>query len=163
MGKGIRHINAILAELIDIDTLVAQNRYGDSVAIALPLNADGRLMSGFVESLSLISTVDGTGSVQEVTGSMFFFNADPVISAADTDMTAAAWATVLARVDVVEGDWVAADANGGVATFHDQHIAFPALSQLFAVWFHTLAASFNGAGADNEQLELNIHIKKEMA
>ena len=148
-------IEAGLTELIGINEQVDQNDYSGSVEVSLPY-----AMSGEILSAMFYSTEDGSGSVQSPTGWLYILDADPAVASGDTAMTAAERVTVLGRVKLESGDWET-DANGGTAFIYDTPIPFHHLSSLFLVFKLTSATSLNDAAGDDEQLEVNLWIRRD--
>jgi len=148
-------IEAGLTELIGINEQVDQNDYSGSVEVSLPYT-----MSGEILSVMFYSTEDGSGSVQSPEGWLYILDADPAIASGDTAMTAAERVTVLGRVKLESDDWET-DANGGTAFIFDTPIPFHQLSSLFLVFKLTSATSLNDAAGDDEQLEVNLWIRRD--
>ena len=148
-------IAAGLTELIGVDEQVDQNDYSGSVEVSLPY-----AMSGEILSVMFYSTEDGSGSVQSPEGWLYLLDADPVVASGATSMTAAERVTVLGRVKLESSDWET-DANGGTAFIYDTPIPFQQLSSLFLVFKLTSATSLNDAAGDDEQLEVNLWIRRD--
>lgn len=148
-------LEAGLTELIGINEQVDQNDYGGSVEIAF-----GATCSGEILMVTLYSTEDGTGAVQEPDGVLLFLDANPAIAAGDVAMTAAERVTVIGQINVETTDWQS-DANGASACIKDQPIAFHDLASIFVVWFHENATGFNDGAGDDEQLEMNFWYRRD--
>jgi hypothetical protein len=146
-----------LTELIDKDDQVDQNDF--SASVELDVNIDDQQMSGELLSLVLVTTELGSGAVQDPAGHLVFLDADPSVSAGDTAMTAAEWKTALGYVEIEADDWIT-DANGGLV-FKQIAIPFHELANLYAVWLHTDATSFNDAAGDDEEMHLNVWYRRD--
>lgn len=143
-----------LIELIGINEQVDQNDFGGSVALPLGTTGPGEILS-----VLLRTTESDAGSILTPEGTLIFLNADPAVSAGDTSMTAAEWATVVGSISVSSSDWVA-DANAGVVLQVPEHpIPFESLSDLYMVWLHEDATSFNDGGTDDEALHVVVRFK----
>lgn len=145
-----------LIELVGIDEKIDQNDYCASVALTVPSEAG----SGEIVSVILVQTEDGSGAILSVQGQLLFFDADPDIASGDTALAAAEWPTLLGTLGFVTADWVT-DAAGGAAYKPDLHIPFHALSTIYVTFQLLSGTSINSDAADNEQLELNLWIRRE--
>ena len=158
LTRPFAHIQEIgVTELIGINEQVDQNDYSGSVELDLQ---GARPVSGEILAFAFYSTEDGSGAVLEPSGKLILFDADPAVSSGDTALAAAEFPTILGVVDVATADWHA-DANGAVAYIHDNPVPFHALTSVYAVWFHTLATSYNSAAGDDEQLEVNMWYRRD--
>lgn len=144
-----------VVELVGINDAVAASQYTNSADLGLPYN-----MSGEIVSVSLHSTEDGSGAVQQVNGDVIFISTtNPSVSAGDTALTAAEWLTVVGVAKVTSADWVA-DTGGGVA-FVMTAIPFEEVTApIYAVMKFDASSAMNDAGGDDEQLELRVRIRK---
>jgi hypothetical protein len=141
-----------LTELVGEDEAVAQNQYGGSVGVALAATC-----AGVINQITLISGENGDGAILKPSGVLYIFDADPTIAVADTAMTAAEWATVIARIPFSASDWSTGDTAGAVANPSiGLPVTFHSLANLYFVWFHTLATGFNDNAAHNESLDMNF-------
>ena len=159
LSRQFSHIlEAGIFELVGVDEQVDDDDYSGSVEVVLP--TDGPV-SGEILNVLLISTEDGSGSVQQPNGKLIFLDADPAVASGDTALAAAEWPTVLGVVDVETTDWTA-DAAGGAAYIVNTPICFHALSSIFVVWKQEHATSLNSDAADDEQLECNFWYRRDM-
>ena len=127
--------------------------YSNTADIAL-----GGTFSGKITAFQLTSAEVGTGAVQNGTGKVFFFDADPNIVSSDVAMAAAGaeHKTVLGIVDIAAADWNS-DANGAVCFKGNIDIAFHSLATIYAVYRNTDGtAVWNSDAADDETLDINV-------
>jgi hypothetical protein len=145
-------------------TLIGQNDQVDtndySASLAVELSPSPTTASGEVLAVTLISTEIGTGAVLQPTGTLLFFDADPAVTAGDTALTAAKWATLIGAVSFAATDWLSVDTAGAIA-FKQVAIPFHALRYLYLVWDHTLATSYNDNAADDEILQVNFWYRRD--
>lgn len=147
-----------LVELIGADEQVDQGDYGGSVSI--PVGNGVKPASGEFLSFMFFSRQTGTGAIQEPAGVLLLLSADPSVSPGDTSITAAERITVLGHVNVAAGDWKA-DANGGSAFIYDQPVPFHELEDVYVVWFHEDATSFNDGAGDDEILSFSAWYRRD--
>jgi hypothetical protein len=143
-----------VVELVGKDEQVDQNDYGGSVAVALGPTGYNKPISGEILHVTVFSRETGSGSVQTPDGQLIILDADPATTAGDTAITAAERLTVIGAIPVETTDWIS-DANGASATIFTKPLAFHALHNLYFLWFHENATSFNDAAGDDEILEVN--------
>jgi hypothetical protein len=136
-----------LIELIGINEQVDQNDYGAHVTADLK-------GSGEILAACFMSTEDGTGAVQEPAGKLMIFNAAVTVAAGDTSITVAERSELIGMIDVSASDWQS-DANGASQSILVQPIPYDT-NDLYLVWFHEDATSFNDGAGDDEQLEVNL-------
>lgn len=161
LAKPFSHIlEAAVTSLVGIDEQVDTNDYGASVAITLASAPTNQPVSGEILSFAFFSTEEGSGAVLEPTGKLILFDADPAVAAGDTALALAEHLTILGIVELEADDWHA-DANGASAYIYDVPVAFHALNTLYAVWFHTLATSYNDAAGDDESLRFNFWYRRD--
>ena len=144
-----------LVELIGINEQVDQDEYSASVGVVL-----GGTYSGEILMVTLYSTEDGSGAVQEPDGVLIFLDIDPEAAAGDAALTAAERVTIIGQIDVETDDWQS-DANGASACIKNQPLTFHSLATIYAVWFHKNATSFNDVAGDDEQLEMNMWYRRD--
>lgn len=144
-----------LTELIGINEQVDQNEYSGSVGIAL-----GGTYSGEILMVTLYSTEDGSGAVQQPDGVLIFLDVDPEVTVGDAAITAAERITIIGQINVGTDDWQA-DANGASACIKNQPLTFHPLATIYVVWFHENATSFNDGEGDDEQLEFNMWFRRD--
>ena len=142
-----------VVELVGADEEVNTSDYGGSVALAL-----GGSYSGYIDGVCIFATEDGTGAVQDSAGVLLFLDADPATTAGDTAITNAERLTVLGQVTFYASDWQT-DATGGSAC-KEPGIPFHALSNIYALWFHTDATDLNDAAGDDESAELEVRYQR---
>lgn len=149
-----------LTELIDKDdAAIAAGTYSDSVGVALAGTYSGEVLQVclYVSELAGGSVADATNS-----GNIFIFDADPSITAADTDMAAAAADHKLAigYLPVLASDWKE-DSNGGMVCVSTP-VAFHAVGTLYFVWESAAGAtSINSAAGDDEEMHLNFWYRRD--
>jgi len=140
-----------LIELIGPDEQVDQNEYSASVALSLQSIGTGK-----IEAVTLRTIETGSGVILTPAGTLLFLNADPATAAGDTDLTAAEWATVVGIIEIAAADWVADTAGAAVVGIPDKAFPFETLSNLYMVWLHTDATSFNSLAGDDESLHVVV-------
>ena len=146
-----------LTELIGEDEQVDQNEYSGSIGVALAATC-----SGTIEQVTLICGENGDGAILKPSGTLYILDADPAVAVGDAAITAAEWATVIAKLPIAAADWGTGDAAGAVAhPVIGLPVAFHSLANLYFVWFHTLATGFNDNEAHNESLDMNFWIRRE--
>jgi hypothetical protein len=146
-----------LTEIVDKDDQVDQNDFSATVDLTVGI---GTLpTSGEILSIVLVSSELGSGGVQEPSGELLFFDADPNTTAGDTALTTAEWKTLIGKVSISDSDWIS-DANGAVY-FDDVAIPFHEVSTIYVVWLHTYATSYNDAAGDDEELHLNLWYRRD--
>ena len=93
-----------LTELIgeDSTTVAASGEYSNTADLSL-----GGTYSGEILSFVLVSHENGSGAVQTGKGVVFFFDADPNVSAGDTDLAliGAEHATIVGMIPVEADEW----------------------------------------------------------
>ena len=137
-----------LIELVGINEQVDQNDYGAHVTANL--NGSGEILAA-----CFMSTEDGaTGAVQDPAGKLLIFNAAVSVAAGDTSITVAERSELIGVISVAASDWQS-DANGASAFIYDQPIPYDT-NDLYLVWFHEDATSYNDGADDDEQLEVNL-------
>ena len=152
------HIREVgLTEIIDKDDQVDQNDFSASVALAV--NIDDLPFSGELLSLVLVTSETGSGAVLTPAGTLILLDADPNVSAGDTALTLAEWQTAIGWVEIAAADWIS-DANGGLV-FKQIAVPFHQLGTIYAVWFHEDATSFNDAAGDDEEMHLNLWLRRD--
>lgn len=144
-----------LVTLIDDDEQVDQDDYGASAAVAF-----GEARSGEFLHFTFISLEGNQGAIQEPAGTLLILDADPSTSAGDVAITAGERATVIGQVDVTEDDWQS-DANGASACIVNQPIAFHSLENVYFLWFHSDATSYNDGAGDDETLQVNAWYRRD--
>lgn len=151
-------VEAGLTELIDADdAAMAQNTWGKSVAITVGATA----CAGYIDALVLVAS---GGAVIESTGQVVFFDADPAIAAADTNITVAEAKSIIGFWDVASGDWF--KEGGGTAAAAVAHemlanpIPFHHVTTLYAAFYNTGATTINDGAGDDEELHLNFWYRK---
>ena len=138
-----------LTELIDKDDAeISLNDLTKSVSVALAETCSGEIVQVFLTTLET-----GTGAVKTPTGVLFFFDADPTISASDAAMTAAERATVIGQVDISSA-WDS-DANGASISVPCS-VHFHNLATLYLA-FRNTGAAINDAANDDEEMSVNFH------
>lgn len=146
-------------ELIGVDdTEVSQNDFGDSQT--LTVESDGEAMGGYIKLVTLIATTDDAGAILANAIDLYFFRADPEISAGDADLPAADAAMLIGKIEILEGDWDAWT-NSAIASLA---VEFPfhtdASGRLFVAAVNRSATAFNDGGTDDEVLELTLLIDR---
>lgn len=144
-----------IIELVGVNDQVDQNDYGDTAVLAF-----GGDVSGEILMATLVSTEDGTGSIQIPECQVFVFDTNPSTTAGDTTIGAAYWPTCIGIIDIVPGDW-SGDANGKVANTKDQPVAFHEVSNLYFVFKNLDANGINDAAGDDEQIEINMWYRRD--
>ncbi len=141
-----------ITELIGINEQVDAAEYGASVTTTLA-------GTGAITKVCLVATEDGSGTVLKPNGTLILFDADPAIVAGDASITAGERVTILAQLTFSDTDYQE-DANGASNCQATEEIYHT--SAVFASWFLASGeASFNDAGADDEQLELNVWYRRD--
>ena len=143
-----------LTELIGINEQVDLNDYSGSVGVAL-----GGTYSGELLNITLYSTEDGTGAIQDNAGVLFIFDADPSIASGDTSMSAVDGITAIAKINILATDWTV-DATVGICT-KTVAVGFHAVSTLYFVFKNTDATAFNDNADEDEQLEFNFWYRRD--
>ncbi len=148
-----------LLELIGEDSteVSASGDYSNTADLAL-----GGTFSGEILSFMLASHENGSGAVQEGNGVMYFFDADPDVSAGDTALAVigAEHATIIGITQIQAGDWDS-DASGAVV-HKTVAIPFHAIATVFAVYRNTDASAvWNSAVGDNEVLDINMWFRRD--
>ncbi len=152
----ITEVGLASLEGINDTEITAGGDYSNTADLSL-----GGTFSGEIISVLLVSGADGA-TIQTGRGVIFFFDADPNVSAGDTALAAAAAEhdTILGMVKIEAGDWDS-DASGG-SVFISVGIPFHALATIYAVYRNTDgSAVWNSAGADNETLDINVWFRRE--
>lgn len=146
-----------IVELIGINEKVDQNDFSEDVILAL-----GASMSGEIIGVTLYMNEAGaTGAVIAETGAIYFFDADPGIASGDTAFPSEAAAQkAIGAVSIAATDWHPAVGSDLVCT-KAVAIPFHAVENLFAVYFHTGATSYNDGADDDELLNVNIWIRRD--
>jgi len=92
--------------------------------------------------------------VQEPAGKLLIFNAAVTVAAGDTSITVLERSELIGMIAVSAADWQS-DANGASASILLQPIPYNT-NDLYLVWFHEDATSYNDGAGDDEQLEVNL-------
>ena len=147
-----------ITQIIGInDAAMTINEYSSTANLVL-----GGTFSGEILGFILSSLESGTGAVQEGTGTVYFFDADPNTTSGDPDLAAAGAEhnTVIGIVKISAADWDS-DANGAVV-HKTVAIPFHALATIFCVYRTTDAAAlWNSAAADDERLNINMWFRRD--
>ena len=145
-----------VTELIGIDEQVAQWEYSGSVAVNL-----GTATSGVLLGVALYATETGTGQIISEDGILLVLDANPSVSPGDTHLVSGEWATIIGVVSISEDDWFEENAatTGAVIFYPCKPIAFHAISNLYFVYYHQGATSWNDVAGDDEILQLNGWIR----
>jgi hypothetical protein len=145
-----------LTELVGInEAAIATGQFSDEVGVAL-----GSTMSGEILEVCAYQTEDGTGAIlSDLDFTMYIFDADPGITIADADITAAAAVTLMATLDFANGSFI----FGGNAAMQCQTVALPfhALSTIYFAIESDGATSINSAAGDDEQVEFNFWVRRD--
>jgi hypothetical protein len=144
-----------LTELVGKDEALAQSRFCASVGVTLAHPA-----SGIIRALSFYSSESGSGAVIVPAGTLFVFDADPVVTLADAALTAAAWQKCLYYLTIATADWLS-DAGGGIRCFVNQYIPFHSVASLYFVFYMTSATPINDAAGDDELLQFNAWYERQ--
>lgn len=145
-----------LTELIGADEQVAQNQFSADETIAL-----GSLMSGEILGVLLEMHAAAAGAVINEVGYLYFFDADPGLSAADTSFSSVANAQkAIGGIAVAVADWSPAAGKYIICT-KSVAIPFHVIENLYIAYFHTGATQYNSAGNDNEVLSVNAWVRRE--
>lgn len=141
-----------LTELIGINENIAAGNYSKSATFAL-----GDLRSGEIFAVQLVSYETGAGAVLTPAGVLYFFKADPTISANDAALAAAAadHKNIIGEIPFTASDWES-DANGAVAIALVT-VPFKDISSIFAAFrLDGAATPYNALAGDDELLELSF-------
>lgn len=152
-----------LVVLIGADAQIDQDDYSASVALDLVAACGapaGKPISGEILGILLISSESGEGAVLSPNGVLFFFSADPAISAGDTAVLGADRQYLVGQVEIETTDWQA-DTGCASCMIHTKPIAFPAVTSLYACWHHDLTTAYNSAAGDDEALHLRIFFRRD--
>ena len=144
-----------LTELIGINEQVDQNDDGGSVAISFDIPTSGEILNAL-----FVATEDGSGAVQTPAGTLLIFDANPAITAGDTALAAGTWEKLIGMITIAASDWKS-DTAGAAAYVCDTPICFHDVTALYLAWLHEDATSFNDAVGDDEQLEVNLWIRRD--
>ncbi len=139
------------------DAAMTQNEYSSTADLSL-----GGTFSGEILGFILSSLESGSGAVQEGTGTVYFFDADPNTTSGDTDLAAAGAEhnTVIGIVKIAAADWDS-DANGAVV-HKTVALPFHALATIFCVYRTTdPVALWNSAAGDDERLNINMWFRRD--
>ena len=142
-------------ELVGADERVDQNELGAEVSFTLP---GVQPASGILLAFTFFGTETGTGAIPHPAGQLLIFDADPGLTAGDdgSGVSAAELKTLIAVLDVADGDWTAEDNGAFAHKSNFEPIPFHAVQTLYFVWRHTDATNLNDAAADDEVLEVNV-------
>lgn len=143
-----------VTELVGINEQIDQYDYSEDVTISL-----GGTYSGEILGCVFYSSEDGSGQVQKPAGTLIFFDNDPAVSSGDTAIVVAQWLSVTGKITIYGSDWIT-DTNGGIA-YSDDPVAFHALSDLHAVWYHQGSVSLNSAAGDDERLRFACWYRRD--
>ena len=146
-----------LMELIGVDERVDQNEFCASLALLDWVGGTPALRDRNGVIRSVVFFLNGAGAGISPAGELLFLDADPESVAGDADLSAAEFQSIFGNVALVAADVISdAAPTGGIASYHDLYISFHAMSAMYAVFKLTSATSFNDAGGDNEQLQVNV-------
>lgn len=143
-----KFFDVVKTELIGSGDAVAASRWGKSVSLTMPVGD----MDGEVMQVVVSTRTGGTGQILTPDGKLFFFDADPAISAGATGLTTGEHATIIGEFDIESADFYS-DTKGAVAV-NKNSIAFYPLKTLYVAWFQEASTGFNGATGDLEILEM---------
>ena len=149
-----------ITQLIGINEAVGVNQFSATADLDLTrtVGALSPAVPGEIQSLLLVSSETGTGAVQEPTGWVFFFDADPNTTTGDAAITAAERATIIGQVEILAADWDS-DATGASA-YKAIAIPFHAVDTLFVV-FRNEGAAINDAAGDDELIQINVWYRRD--
>ena len=144
-----------LLELVGTNEQVDQGDFGASVSFNLPGNEPA---AGVLTGFTFISSEEGSGSIQTLSGHLLIFDADPGHSAGDvgTGISTAEWQTLIAVVTVETVDWTTETTAAYYNARDFEPIRFHAVNTLYFVWRHTGDTSYNDAAGDDEVLDVNV-------
>lgn len=141
-----------ITELIGINEQVAQNQFAASAAFAIPMD---RLRQGVIRSLGFY--LNGAAVGISPAGELLLLDADPAVSAGDTDLSEAEWLTIFGNVPLVNADIISdGTPAGGIATYPDLYIPFCRMSIMYLVFKLTSATQFNSLAGDDESLSVGF-------
>ncbi len=147
-----------ITQIIGInDAEMTQNEYSSTADLSL-----GGTFSGEILGFILSSLESGTGAVNEGSGEVFFFDADPDTTSGNTTLAAAGAEhnTVIGMIKIAAGEW-SSDANGGVVQ-KTVAIPFHALATIFCVYRTTGAGTtWNTDAAHDERLNINMWFRRD--
>ena len=151
-------------ELIDKDdAAIAASAYTKSVSVTLESDlSGGGGVSGEILSFQMTSLEIGTGAIIYPACTVFFFDADPAIAAADTAMVAAGveHKSVIGMIEILAGDWNV-DTTGAVV-FKAVSIPFHKLKTIYvAAKLAAGSTTVNSAAGDDEEFWFNIWYRRE--
>lgn len=147
-----------VTELIGKDEQVAQNQFGAHVEISI--GASGKNVSGEILNVVIISS--GGDKIGEA-GRLYFFDADPTITAGAGDMTLAEAKLLIGQIEIAASDWKNAGGTPTVKTvFKEVAIGFHAVPSIFAAYFHAGATQINSAGGDDEVFDFNVWYRTDI-
>lgn len=156
-GQAVRRIT--LAELISKDELVANNNYSKSVSLNTSTPLTNVPCTGFIDVIQLYSAETGSGVVKTPAGTLYFFDADPVVAANAAALKAGGvdHDKLIGLVPVLTDDWES-DPNGAMATIV-VNIPFDTLSTIFVAFRMDSASEYNSVAGDDETLKIRFLVK----
>ena len=161
MSMTDRPIEVGLTQLIGINESVGVDNFSATADLAVGATygaGTARLVSGEIQSILLVSSEVGTGAVQEPTGWLFFFDADPNTASNDAAITVVERGTIIGQVEILAADWDS-DANGATA-YKTVAIPFHAVDTLYVV-MRNEGAAINDNAADDELIAINVWYRRD--
>jgi len=138
------------------DAEVANGEYSKTADVALEA-VNGH--SGEILSITLVSTMTGTGAIQVPACKLMFLDADPDTTSGDAALSAAESKTIIGYVDIAAADWIT-DTNASVA-HKAVSVPFHSITTMYAVLKSADAAAINSAEADDEIIEFNLWYRRD--
>lgn len=149
-------------ELIDGDTQIDQYDWSASTAISLLPERDFLHISG--AQFKFLFAGAGTGAALHPAGTLYFFRADPEITAGDTAITETQVDLIIAKLDIAADDWttLVTDtlewASFGAMWFgaDAETIKLLKLHTIYVSFYYEGATTINSLAADAESLEVRF-------
>lgn len=147
-----------VTELITINETIAQYDWTAVVTATLATTHSGEILA-----VALYATEDDAGAIVTEAGVLIIADASLLTSAADANLGAAIWPTILGVVDVANTEWFEENSGqtGAIAYIVNTPIPFHEVSSLRLSFYHTGATTWNDGATDDEQLEVNIWYRRD--